>query len=76
MIDHAKDSKELIFLYDWMRIARKPNQTLRQDIKMLFQLISIPVSDSEIRIVEKAIDPDGKKSELSKEDLLNCFVVE
>jgi hypothetical protein len=43
---------------------------------MLFQLISIPVSDSEIRIVEKAIDPDGKKSELSKEDLLNCFVVE
>jgi len=51
MIDHSKDGKELTFLYDWMRIARKPNQTLRQDIKMLFELISIPVSESELDII-------------------------
>jgi len=62
MIDHTKDSKELAFLYDWMRIARKPNQTLRQDIRMLFELIAIPVSDSEIRIIEKAIDPQSNKT--------------
>ncbi len=66
MIDHSKDGKELVFLFDWMRIARKPNQSLRQDIKMLFDLIAIPVSDSEIRIIEKSIDPLGSKSELSK----------
>jgi hypothetical protein len=66
MIDHSKDGKELVFLFDWMRIARKPNQSLRQDIKMLFQLINIPVSDSEIRIIEKSIDPLATKSELSK----------
>ena len=66
MIDHSKDGKELVFLFDWMRIARKPNQSLRQDIKMLFELISIPVSDSEIRIIEKSIDPLGSKGELSK----------
>lgn len=65
-MDHIKDGKELVFLYDWMRIARKPKQSLRQDIKMLFELISIPVSDSEIRIIEKSIDPLGNKSELSK----------
>lgn len=65
-MDHIKDGKELVFLYDWMRIARKHKQTLRQDIKMLFELISIPVSDSEIRIIEKSIDPLGNKSELSK----------
>jgi len=59
-----------------MRIARKPNQSLHQDIKMLFQLIAIPVSESEIKIIEKAVDPSGKKTELSKEDLLNCFVIE
>ena len=66
MIDHSRDGKELVFLFDWMRIARKPNQSLRQDIKMLFELISIPVSDSEIRIIEKSIDPLGSKGELSK----------
>jgi hypothetical protein len=76
MIDNIKDGKELVFLYDWMRIARKPKQSLRQDIKMLFELISIPVSDSEIRIIEKSIDPSGNKSELSKQDLLACFLVE
>ena len=59
-----------------MRIARKPHQTLRQDIKMLFDLISIPISESEIRIIEKSIDPKGIKSELKKEDLLGCFIVE
>lgn len=62
MIDHSKDGKELTFLYDWMRIARKPNQTLRQDIKMLFELISIPVSESELDIIEKAISPTGNKT--------------
>jgi len=46
MIDHSKDGKELAFLYDWMRIARKPHQTVRQDIRMLFELIAIPVSDN------------------------------
>jgi hypothetical protein len=51
MIDHSKDGKELAFLFDWMKIARKPNQTLRQDIKMLFDLINIPASDSEIHII-------------------------
>ena len=51
MIDHSKDGKELVFLYDWMRIARKPNQILRQDMKMLFELISIPVSESELDII-------------------------
>jgi hypothetical protein len=76
MIDHSKDGKELTFLFDWMRIARKPNQSMRQDIKMLFELIAIPASDSEIRIIEKTIDPTGTKTELSKEDLLNCFIVE
>lgn len=59
-----------------MRIARKPNQSMRQDIKMLFDLIAIPMSDTEIRIIEKTIDPTGTKNELTKEDLLNCFVVE
>lgn len=59
-----------------MRIARKPNQTLRQDIKMLFELIAIPVSDNEIKIIEKTINPYNNKNELTKEDLLNCFVVE
>jgi hypothetical protein len=62
MIDHSKDGKELVFLYDWMRIARKPNQTLRQDMKMLFELISIPVSESELDIIEKAINPTGNKT--------------
>lgn len=46
MIDHSKDGRDLVFLYDWMKIARKPNQSLRQDVRMLFELISIPVSDS------------------------------
>jgi Ca2+-binding EF-hand superfamily protein len=76
MIDHSKDGKELTFLYDWMRIARKPHQTLRQDIQLLFELISIPVSESELDIIEKAISPAGTKTELKKEDLLSCFVVE
>lgn len=76
MIDHSKDGRDLVFLYDWMKIARKPNQSLRQDVRMLFELISIPVSDSEIRIIEKSIDPTGTKSYLAKEDLLACFVVE
>lgn len=62
MIDHSKDGKELVFLYDWMRIARKPNQTLRQDMKMLFELISIPVSESELDIIEKAINSTGNKT--------------
>jgi hypothetical protein len=59
-----------------MRIARKPNQSLHQDIKMLFQLIAIPVSESEIKIIQKEVDPSGIKTELKKEDLLNCFVIE
>ena len=49
----GKDVKELNFLYDWMRIARKPNQSLRQDIKMLFELITIPITDSELNIIER-----------------------
>lgn len=46
MCDPLRDKRELGFLYDWMRIARKPNQTLRQDLKLLFELISIPVTES------------------------------
>jgi hypothetical protein len=42
----SKDQQELVFLYDWMRIARRPNQNLRADIKMLFELICIPITDS------------------------------
>lgn len=46
MFDHGKDVKELTFLYDWMRLARKPNFNLHQDIKLLFELISIPITES------------------------------
>lgn len=49
-----------------MKIARKPNQGLRQDIKMLFELINIPISDSEIGIIQRSIDPLRNKEELSK----------
>jgi len=76
MINRSKDGKELAFLYDWMRIARKPNQSMRQDIKMLFELIAIPISDNEIRMIEKNIDPTGTKQELTKEDFISCFVIE
>ena len=46
MNNRSKDIKELTFLYDWMRIARKPAQNLRQDIQLLFQLIGIPITES------------------------------
>lgn len=51
MCDPVRDVKELTFLYDWMRIARKPNQTFRQDIKLLFELIAIPITESELRVL-------------------------
>jgi len=62
MFDRGKDVKELTFLYDWMRLARKPHFNLQQDIKMLFELIAIPITDSEMKIIQREIDPEGKKS--------------
>ena len=62
MFDRGKDSKDLIFLYDWMRLARKPNFTFHQDLKLLFDLISIPITESEMKIIEREIDPEGTKT--------------
>jgi hypothetical protein len=36
-----------------MRLARKPNFNLHQDIKMLFELIAIPITESEMRIIQR-----------------------
>ena len=76
MFDRGKDAKDLSFLFDWMRLARKPNFTLHQDLKLIFELIAIPITDSEMKIIERQINPDGNKNELLKEDLLACFSVE
>ena len=53
MAEIGKDAKELSFLFDWMRIARKSNFNLNQDIKLLFELISVPISEEEMKIMEK-----------------------
>lgn len=53
MCDSNRDAKQLAFLYDWMRLARKPNQTLHQDIKLIFELIAIPITESELKIIER-----------------------
>ena len=66
MFDRGKDVKDLTFLYDWMRLARKPNFTLHQDLRLLFDLISIPITESEMKIIEREINPEGNKTELAK----------
>jgi hypothetical protein len=66
----------LEFLYEWLQIARKPKQSLRTDIKMVFDLIRIPTSESEISILEKVISPFKDKETLSREDFINCFIIE
>ena len=71
-----KEIKELQFLYEWLQIARKPKQSLRSDMKMVFDLIGIPTSESEIDILERVINPQKDKEKLSKEDFINCFVIE
>lgn len=63
-------------MYDWLQIARKPNQGLKADLKMVFELIRIPTSASEIEMLEKIINPDGKKDHLTKEDFIGCFSIE
>lgn len=43
---------------------------------MVFDLIGIPTSESEIDILERVINPQKDKEKLSKEDFINCFVIE
>lgn len=76
MNDSTRDVRELTFLYDWMRLARKPTYNCRQDLKLMFQLIAIPITESELAILERSINPNGDKTELSQQDLLDCLVVE
>ena len=52
MFDRGKDAKDMSFLYDWMKIARKPNFTLHQDLKLIFELIAVPITESEMKIIE------------------------
>ena len=53
----TKEVKEFKILYDWLQIARKETQTLRDDIRMVMQLIKVPVSHEEVNFLMKIIDP-------------------
>lgn len=45
MSNVEKDLKEFKTLYEWLQITRKPNQSLASDIKLIMELIKIPVSN-------------------------------
>ena len=62
-------------LYDWLQIARKPAQNLREDLKMVMDLIQIPVTPEEVDFLIKIIDPHHQKERLLEEDFLSCFIV-
>lgn len=39
-----KEVKEFQILYSWLQIARKKGQNLAQDVKLIMELIKVPVS--------------------------------
>ena len=57
MENSLKEIKEFKILYDWLQLARKPLQSLRGDLKMIMDLIKIPVSEEEVDFLLKIIDP-------------------
>ena len=61
-----REVQDLAFLHQWMRIARRPKNNLRQDIKLVFELIAVPLSDSELDIMQQDIDPYNNKKELTE----------
>ena len=73
MENELKNSREFKILYDWLQIARKPDQDTEDDIKLLMELIDIPVTPEEIRFLANALKSDSNK--LEKETFLNYFFV-
>lgn len=57
MENETKDLREFKILYDWLQLTRKPNQSLRGDLKMMMDLIQIPISIEEVNFMMKIIDP-------------------
>ena len=75
MENEAKDSREFKILYDWLQLTRKTNQSLRGDLKLMMDLIQIPISVEEVNFFMKIIDPNEKMNKLEEEDFLNAFII-
>ena len=71
----TKDLKEFKILYEWLQIARKPHQNIREDVQMLMDLIDIPVSASEVNFLAKTLSHGNAHSKLERESFLNYFLV-
>lgn len=53
-----KEVREFKILYHWLQIARKKGQNLAEDVKLIMELIKVPVSIDEVQFLIDLIDPN------------------